>query len=203
MKPAAAALVFLTFVACASSSSDPNLVVSYHSPELTVRIDPAFKALPPLKFPIGDVTSAERRVFIDAKQNDTVQRMVIVQFEKVKEESDFRFVFPSTPPRRFGAQTYRAGTFVYDDSAMAEAEPDREAARTRQHIGENGFLPAKVYKVSRLARVADPEGLSEVIIFYMENAEREFPDALPTELPAEERERLFRALEAAVTVVHG
>jgi len=195
-------LLFLALAGCASST-DPQLVVSYSSPELTLRVDPAFQPLPPLRFPIGDLSSAERRIFVDAKQNDTVQRMVIVQFEKVREESDFRFVFPSTPPRRFGAQTYRAGTFVYDDSAMAEAEPDREAARTRQHIGEHGFLPAGVYKVARLARVADPEGLSEVIIFYMENAEREFPEKLPEELPADERDRLFRALEEAVTVVHG
>jgi hypothetical protein len=30
-------------------------------------------------------------------------------------------------------------------------------------------------RTARLARVADPDGLSEVIIFYMENADADYP----------------------------
>jgi hypothetical protein len=191
----------LILTACAAS--DSNLIVSPDSPDLTLRIDHAFRPLSPLTFPIENLTDVERRVFVDASANGTVERMIVVQFEKAQKGSDFRFVFPSTPPRRFGAHTYRAGTFVYDEVEAAAGEPAREAARTRRHLEQNGLRPPRVWKVARLARVADPQGLSEVIVFYFENADGEFSGTLPEELITEEHERLFAALEQAIAVVRG
>ena len=46
---------------------------------------------------------------------------VIVQFEKVQPGSDFRFLYPSKPPRKFGAETYRFGTFAFDEAAEVAA----------------------------------------------------------------------------------
>jgi hypothetical protein len=198
------ALLFASLISLAAcAASDANVVVSPESPDLTIRIDGAFRPLERLAFPIENLTNVERRVFVDANSSGTVERMIVVQFEKVQDGSDFRFVFPSTPPRRFGAQTYRAGTFVYDEVEAAASEPTREAARTRRHLEENGLRAPRVWKVARLARVADPGGLSEVIVFYFENADGEFPGALPEELIAEEQERLFAALEGAIDVLRG
>src|SRR3954451_5013143 len=106
-----------------------NLVVSKQSPALTLRIDPRFRALKPLTFPIEDLTNAERRIFVDAGRDRVIDRMVVVQFEKVRPGSDFRFRYPSKPPRQFGMETYRYGTFAYDDAAAAKAEPAKEAGK--------------------------------------------------------------------------
>ena len=111
-----------------------NLVVSAESPALTLRVDPHFRALKPLNFPIEDLTNAERRIFVEAGRDRVVDRMVVIQFEKVRPGSAFRFHYPSTPPRRFGDETYRFGTFAYDDAAAARARPDKEPGRTRAFL---------------------------------------------------------------------
>src|SRR3954463_5347361 len=152
-----------------------NLVVSKQSPALTLRIDPRFRALKPLTFPIENLTNAERRIFVDSGRDRGIDRMVVVQFEKVRPGSDFRFVYPATPPRRFGSQTYRFGTFAYDDAKAAAGNRVKEAGQTRAFLKAAGYTPPRLYRVARLARVTDPKGTSEVIIFYLENADAHPP----------------------------
>ena len=205
-------LASLLLAACATTPApttapaDPNLLVSAERPSLTLRIDPAFVALPPLAFPIENLTDAERRIYVDAAPDRTVRRMVVVQFEKVQTGSDFRFVYPSTPPRRFGAETYRHGAFAFDEARAAAEAPLREPGRTRDFLAGRDYRLPHIWKAARLARVTDADGLSEVIIFYLEAADAAFPQDVPADgvdLPAEEAARLFDELERAVQVVSG
>ncbi|WP_037552795.1 hypothetical protein [Sphingomonas sp. URHD0057] len=203
-KIAAALLVAASLPAAAA----PNLIVSKAAPALTLRIDPRFTALKPLKFPIEDLTNAERRIFVDAGRDRVIDRMVVIQFEKVRPGSDFRFRYPSTPPRQFGAETYRYGAFAYDDAAAAKATPDKEPGKTRAFLRAAGYASPKLYRVARLARVSDPKGLSEVIIFYLENADARPPTGQPDEdgdwvLAPDEKAAITRRMEAAVRVVRG
>jgi hypothetical protein len=185
-----------------------NLVVSAESPALTLRIDPRFRALKPLKFPIEDLTNAERRIFVEAGRDRVVDRMVVIQFEKVRPGSDFRFRYPSTPPRKFGAESYRFGTFAYDDAAAARARPDKEPGKTRAFLKAAGYASPRLYRVARLARVTDPKGMSEVIIFYLENADAHQPAGKPDEdgdwaVEGAEQAALTARMEQAVKVVRG
>jgi ribosomal protein L32E len=106
-----------------------------------------------------------------ADARHVAQRAIVVQHEVVREGSDFRFQFPSTPPQTFGDQTYRSTSFIYDDERAAREAPQREAGQTRALLRASGVTPPVRWKSARLARVADPNGLREVIIFYMENAD--------------------------------
>ena len=185
-----------------------NLVISRGAPALTLAVDRAFKALPPIRIPIEDKTVAERRIFVDGHKGEPVNRVVIVQFEHVVPGSDFRFVYPSKPPRQFGARTYRFGTYVYDDAKDSAKAPTKEAAKTRADLRAHGYEPARFYRTARLARVADPKGLSEVIIFYFENADRRPPKG-PEDpdggwpLSPREDEALAARMEAAIQAVNG
>jgi hypothetical protein len=196
------ALILLLLVFASVPAGGRNLVRVPAVPEVRLAVDSAFRPLPRLAFPIEALTNAERHIFVEADSRGRLRRMVVVQFEKVQGGSDFRFVFPSTPPRRFGAQVYRAGTFAYDDEAAAAAEPLREAGRTRRFLAEHGLSAPRFWKVARLARVSDPKGLSETILFYMERADEGLAgrssDSGDIALPPEESARLFAALEAAV-----
>lgn len=204
-------LAALACVAPQAGASDgavaTNVVRSERSPALTLKISSAFTELAPLRFPIESLTMAERRIFVEANADGRARRMVVIQFETVQTGSDFRFLFPSTPPRRFGAQTYRAGAFVYDDDRQARAEPTREAGRTRAHLVRHGYAPPRFWRVGRLARVSDPRGMSEVIIFYMEAiaaptaAARE--SVIEEALQGEEREAMLDRLASAITVISG
>jgi hypothetical protein len=131
--------------------------------------------LPPIDVPIENLTVARRFVFVDTGSDHDVRRMIVVQFEHVNSGSGFRFVYPARPPRQFGAQTYRFGTYVYDDARAAEAAPDREAGRTRALLLAHGLRPPRLLRTARLARVSDASGTSEIIIFYCENADRDYP----------------------------
>jgi hypothetical protein len=185
-----------------------NLVVSKEAPALTLRIGPKFRALKPLRFPIEDLTNAERRIFVEAGRDRVIDRMVVVQFETVRPGSDFRFRYPATPPRKFGAETYRFGTFAYDDAAAAKAKPDKEPGQTRAWLKAAGYKSPRLYRVARLARVSDAKGLSEVIIFYLENADARPPTGQPDEdgdwaIEGADKAALTRRMEQAVRALHG
>ena len=198
-------------LAASRPARSANLVISERTPALTLRIDRAFTALPPLDFPIGNLTNARRRIFVETGPLHSPRRMVVVQFEQVQPGSDFRFVYPPRPARRFGAETYRAGAFVYDDARAADADPRREAGLTRATLVRLGYRPPRLWRVGRLARVADAQGLSEVIIFYMEDADADFPAGpLPgadesgdLSLSGVEQERMLDRLASAVRPVRG
>lgn len=147
-------------------------------PALVLRIDPAFKPVPPIKIPIESLTVADRHVFVDASDKRVIRRLVIVQHESVRPGANFKFLYPPRPPAEFGGTTYRFGAYVYDDQTEAEKNPDKEAGVTRKLLQAQGFSAPRLFRVARLARVADPAGTSEVIIFYMENADAEFPTGI-------------------------
>jgi hypothetical protein len=206
-------LLLLAFASCAPAAPRPvdsNLFVSERAPALTLAIDPAFRPLAPLRFSIETLTDVERRIFVDAAADGKVRRMIVIQRERALAGSDFRFVFPSIPPRRFGAEVYRAGAFAYDEAAEAAAKPLREPGQTRRHLAASHLEPPRYWKVARLARVSDPQGLTEIILFYMENGDRAYAGAAPPRdadgdivIGEAERERLLRALEAAVRPIRG
>lgn len=206
----------LLLAACATAPAGDrvygdHVLTSRADPEIALQIDPAFRPLPPLRFPIETLTDAERYVFVDARADGVVERMIVLQFERVQAGSDFRFRFPSRPPRQFGENTYRFGAFVYDDAAAARAAPEKEAGRTRALLAAQGLQAPRLWRAARLARVSDPEGLSEIIVFYMENADSDYPTgALPGAdedgdlvLEGEAREAMALRLEAVIRPLRG
>ncbi|MFT3897167.1 MAG: hypothetical protein QM719_05660 [Thermomonas sp.] len=204
MKPWHALALLLSCMAATACASGAHRVASLADPALAFRVDPALAALPPMRFPIEGKTDADRRLFVEARDG-VVRRMLVLQFETVQPGSDFRFVFPPKPPRSLGPDVYRSGAYAYDDVLAAERAPGLEAARTRAALLQHGLQPARYWHVARLARVADPAGMHEVIVFYMENADARYPQGLVNVdedgdglLDAAETARLWRALEASV-----
>jgi len=201
---------------CATAQSDDRsfrdrVLTSRASPEIALEIDAAFAPLPVQRFPIETMTNAERRVYVEAGADRVVRRMIVVQFERAQDGSDFRFRYPSRPPRQYGENTYRFGAYVYDDASAAQREPTREASLTRALLIAQGYAPPRLWRASRLARVTDPDGLTEIIIFYFENADADYP-AGPLQgadedgdlvLDAEAREALARRMEAAIRPLRG
>jgi hypothetical protein len=202
--------------ACATRSTTPdavrsvrdNVLTSRERPAIRLAIDSSFRGLPVLRFPIADLTNAERWLFVDAGRNNAIRRMVMLQFETVQPtNSEFRFRFASNPPRQFGAETYRFNSNFYNDASAAAAMPDREPALTRAYLRERGYSFPDRWLMSRLARVSDAEGMTEVIIFYLEDASaRPWPSDVQNSivpLAPEEAEALFARLQAAVRVLEG
>ena len=203
----------LALFGCATSfsSNKDQTLTSPTDSSLVLRIDRLFQPLQPLKFQIESLTNVDRRVFVDADDHRAIRRLVIVQFESVQPGASFRFVYPSRPPVEFGAKTYRFGTYVHDDEGEAARLPAREAGLTRDFLIRKGFKLPSVFRVARLARVADQNGTTEVIIFYMEAADVDFPiRPLPgadedgdVALGEAEAQLLFARMKSVVTPVSG
>jgi hypothetical protein len=187
-----------------------TVVTSAEKPQLELSIDASFVALPALRFPL-QFTDVDRRIFIDADHAKVVHRMIIVQFEKVKSGSHFKFVYRPRPPMNFGKSTYRFGAYVYDDAKEAASQPRMEGERTRTDLEKRGFTVPRLFRTARLARVADPSGQSEVIIFYIENADGDYPSGpLPNAdadgdlvLMPSAAKSLFENMKAVIHAVKG
>jgi hypothetical protein len=128
----------------------------------------------PLQIPIAGKTTVDRRIFVDADAESVIRRLVIVHYETVNPGAKFSFVYPAKPPAEFGAQTFRFFAYVHDDEQEAVKSPDAEAGITRAFLVGQGFRVPRLFRLARLARVADRDGQSEVILFYMENADADF-----------------------------
>jgi hypothetical protein len=175
-----AAIVLLSAMLAQAALPDPTVtqsglsVTSQRDPAITLRVADGFSPLRPIVLSLPE-TDVDRRVFVEADALKRIQRMVVFQFERVRGGSSFQFVYPAKPPFTFGSDVYRIGTYVYDDAAAAKASPGFEAAVTRETLESDGYLVPRFLRTVRLARVADSNGLSEIIIFYFESADPDFP----------------------------
>ena len=150
------------------------LVQSSADPKIALKIADGFVPLAPLKLSL-ESTDVDRRIFVDADGARTLERLVIVQFEHVRPGASFTFVYPPKPPFVFGGMTYRVGTYVYDDAKDSVTAPNRESGVTRAALLRHGYVLPRLLRTARLARVADANGTSEIIIFYDENADAQYP----------------------------
>jgi len=150
------------------------LLQSIANPKITLRIAAGFAPLAPVRLSL-ESTDVERRIFVDADTAQRVRRLVVVQLERVRPGAAFRFVYPARPPFAFGGETYRLGTYVYDDAKDSAAAPNRESGVTRAALQKEGYVLPRLFRTARLARVADSDGASEIIIFYDENADAQYP----------------------------
>ena len=180
-----------------------NVLVSPDQPKIRLEVDKAFTALPVLSFPIRRDTWVERYIFVDSAPDMAIHRLVIVQFEHAQAGSSFRFVYPSRPPMQWGSATYRHGTFMADNAAEIAEHPDLEVGRTEAYLTSKGYKLGNWWRVARIARVADPEGKAEIIIFYQELVTLPPGGAPPgnadSALPEKEAQDLFVRLKSAVT----
>jgi hypothetical protein len=170
-----AALIAATGGATATQISQSGLLLrSAADPEIALQIATGFVPIPPVRISL-ESTDVDRRIFVDADASHVIRRVVVVQFEHVRPGESFKFVYPSTPPYTFYGTTYRIGTYVYDDKQDAANAPNRESGATRKALAKQSYVVPRFYRCARLARVASPDGQSEIIIFYNENADSAYP----------------------------
>jgi hypothetical protein len=102
---------------------------------------------------------------------------------------------------QWGDAVYRHGAFVEDDQAEIAENPALEVDRTRSYLKSLGYQSGNWWNVARLARVADPEGKTEIILFYQEAldlAPGGAPPASDSDLPESDAKALFERMNAAV-----
>jgi len=175
-------------------SQSGQLLRSTADPNIVLQIADGFVPLPPVTLSL-ESTDVDRRIFIDASATHTIRRLIVLQFERVRHGGSFRFVYPAKPPFSFGGTTYRVGTYVYDDARDSAAAPNRESGVTRAALLRQGYVLPRLLRTARLARVANSAGTSEIIMFYEENADADYP-AGPLTGADEDGDLVLRGVEA-------
>ena len=175
-----------------------NVLISPDQPKIRLQVDKAFTALPVLAFPIRGDTWVERYIFVDGGPEKTIRRMLVVQFEHVQVGSPFRFVYPPRPPIQWGSAVYRHGAFTADNAKEIAEHPDLEVARTEAYLASKGYTVGNWWRVARLARAADPEGKTEIIVFYQEEVPAGSAGKADEDLREIEAQGLFKRLNLAV-----
>jgi hypothetical protein len=204
---AAMLAVSLPTAAPPTISQSGLLVQSTANPKIALRVSAGFIPLPPITLSL-ESTDVDRRVFVHADGAHTVKRLVVEQFEHVRPGASLRFVYPPKPPFAFGGETYRVGTYVYDDAKASASAPDRESGVTRAALLRQGYVLPHMLRTARLARVADSEGMSEIIIFYSENVDEQYPTGALSgadedgdlRLKGADAEALLGRMSSAITV---
>jgi hypothetical protein len=187
-----------------------QVLVSFQAPRIRLQIDSAFRPLRPLSFPLTS-TVVDRRIYVKADSHKDVRGLIVIQFESVKPGSTFKFVYRPRPPAKFGDNTYRFGAYIYDDAKEASEAPTMESARTRAFLTRQGYRLPRLFRTVRLARVTDEKGQSEVIVFYIENADADYAGGvLPNTdadgdlvLDAKDAAALFSRLKSAIHASRG
>ena len=156
-------IAFLLAASAGPALGGPNLVVSKEAPALTLRIDPRVQGAEAAQASRSRMlTNAERRIFVEAGRDRMVERMVIVQFEKVRPGSDFRFRLSRR--RRRASSAPRPTASGPSPMTMRTAAKAASRARSRARLAPGSRPPATPRRAStaspRLARVTDPKGLS-------------------------------------------
>jgi hypothetical protein len=101
---------------------------------------------------------------------------------------------------QWGSSVYRHGAFTANDAAEIAEHPDLEVARTEAYLTSKGYKLGHWWRVARLARAADPQGKTEILIFYQEALPAATASAKADEdLPEKEAQELFARLNSAVT----
>ena len=177
-----------------------NVLVSPDQPKIRLTVDKTFTGLPVLVFPIRGDTWVERYIFVDSARDNRPVDSSLCSSEHAQVGASFRFVYPARPPMQWGSSVYRHGTFMADSPAEIAEHPDLEVARTETYLTSNGYKLGRWWRVARLARVADPEGKTEIIVFYQEAlpSGSSPPGSADEALPEKEAAQLFARLNLAV-----
>jgi hypothetical protein len=208
----AAGCLWLAPAAGADFVEQHGLILIVPTPSaLLLQVDPGFRPLWALQFDLGKLTHVDRRIFVDADDDFMVRRLIVVQYETVLPGADFKFVYPPRPPAQFGDQTYRFGAYVADDAAAALKTPEKEGGITRAHLIAHGYKLPRLLRTARLARVSDQEGKSEVLLFYMEAADADYPPGPLTGADADgdlslddaAKQQMLERLKATIRLITG
>ena len=148
-----------------------NRIVSPALPPVHISIDPSFTYVGGPRFQLYAIAHAEQHLFVRADEQQTMRRLVWVQFAGFLPDNQRTYRYPVTQ-----TVTLAGAQFIYDTStveleaALAE-RPDSDLAAARNYLQAHGYrMPEKV-RAQRFVYLIEPDKRNELMIIYGESAE--------------------------------
>ena len=158
-----------------------NTIISKKLPKIEIKVDEEFSFVGKFDFEIiassdeysedmqgKPVAVGERYVFASTDENQSVNKLFIVQFEGFLPENDLIYNYDFDKSNFIGENKYRHNTWFYDSKKLAQGNPSNEGAKTRTFLEEKGFQLEDQFMMSRFVGLASENRKNEIIIFYHE-----------------------------------
>jgi hypothetical protein len=164
-----AVLVAAVMVGCASTSRTVRRTElrSRGLPAVTIHVRPAFRYLGRFSFVLGNDFEGERYVFAEAK-GKVLQRLLIVQFERVRPASSEVYRYSFEKAERIGSLQFIQNSFAFPGARDIKAAPKDEGEMTSNFLLAHGFRSPDLWLAARFVTLGAADRKSEMIVFYME-----------------------------------
>lgn len=148
---------------------EANQIVSSALPPVQITIDPAFAYVGGPSFEPYGIAHAEQHLFVIADEQDTIQRLVWVQFEGFLPDNQRTYNYPVTQTVHLGGTE-----FIYDTSTVAIApaiaeRPDSDVAAAWDHLQAHGYRMPEEIQAQRFVHIIEPDNRNELMIIYAES----------------------------------
>jgi hypothetical protein len=137
-----------------------------HDPALRIEAGEGFAYLGRVPFTLGADFEGERHLFGDLR-GDTLQRLLVIQFERVRPGSAESYRYDMRAAEPLGSRRFLNNSFAFPGATASVASPRDEAERTNNFLIARRLRMPAVWLTTRFVTIAD-DRRSEVIVFYME-----------------------------------
>jgi hypothetical protein len=169
-----AVAIFLTLTGIASGGVPPertvqdNVISSLRDPKISVRVPSSAKYVGADRWELFGIADCELHVFVDADQNNNVQRLYWIQFEQyLPTKPDLHHIYDSPQHATIGGMDFYVDTWVKQTDHNITADSDEEHVQTL--IRAKGYkLPGGMMSV-RLVRLLDQQKRKELMFIYAED----------------------------------
>ena len=148
-----------------------NRIVSPALPSVHISIDPTFTYVGGPRFQLYGLADAEQHLFVRADEQQTIRRLVWVQFEGFLPDNQRTYRYAVTQ-----TVTLAGAQFIYDTStveleaAIAE-RPDSDLAAARNYLQAHGYRMPETVRAQRFVYLIEPDKRNELMIIYGECGE--------------------------------
>lgn len=147
-----------------------NTVSSSQDPEVRLTIEPAFKYVGAERFALYDVADAEVHVFVVADAKKNVKRLYWVQFEEYLASNQHKYDYADNPV--IEAAGWKWHVVARLRPADEEVRPTSDTEHMLGVLKANGYKLQGMYAAIRLVHLTDESMRKELMIIYMEPANK-------------------------------
>jgi hypothetical protein len=150
---------------------EANQIVSPALPPVRITVAPTFTYVGGPRFELYGIALAEQHLFVDADEQQTIQRLVWVQFEGFLPDNQRTYRYPVTE-----TVTLAGTSWIYDistvtvDAALAE-RPDSDVAAARNHLQARDYRLPEEIQAQRFVYLIEPDKRDELMIIYAESSD--------------------------------
>ncbi len=158
-----------------------NTLISYKLPVIEITVASEFNYVGKFDFEIiassdeyaedmqgKPVATGKRYVFVSIDENQSINKLFVVQFEGFLSENDLIYNYDFSNADYIGNNKYRHNTWFYDSKKSETENPNGEGAKTRTFLEQKGYTLEDQFMMSRFVGLASKDRKNEIIIFYYE-----------------------------------